>query len=265
MIGIPTGPPKAYALLHMVASLQLLNYSNLEIHWSVTRRSDVNDKEGKRYVSNLKKAMKISTIKAPWYIHETWLTAQQKNTPYQAVVSNRAKLRGEFLDGEAEYFFMVGGDNPPYRNAIEKLMTVDADVVYGVSYQRPTRDRMFPGSVYPMMWTYAWMMKDLERFPDLEPELVDQLKMAFLNTAYLVPIYHDPGWMEKEVIYDVTGGDGNCLIRRRVLERIGWRVPVGNYHSEDIHFGNWVNLLGFKTAVYVPYHVPHFHEGGAVY
>jgi len=55
------------------------------------------------------------------------------------------------------------------------------------------------------------------------------------------------------------------LIKRKVLEHIGWRLPHGGYHSEDVQFFNEANAHGFKTAVDLKLHVPHLHESGMVY
>jgi len=264
-IGVPTGVGKDYAMPFMIAALQALEWGNAEIHWAVTTKGD---SVGDNYLNKLQTVMDAFTWRCPWYIHTTLLTKEEAETPYQPIIRNRRLLRGLFLDGDCDYFFMVGGDNPPWRRAIKRLMKWDADVAFGVSYQRPKRDRYHPGAVYPMVWHYAWNMDEVP--DDIEPELWDELWLTALNVTLFLPIYIDPNWKRKKRVWRVAGGDGNCLIKRRVLENVGWTLPGKwgssyGYHSEDLHFFNKANLLGFTTVCDLKYHVPHLHTDGSIY
>lgn len=264
-IAIPTGPPKDYAMMYMVAALQNLDWQNAEVHWAVTYK---NDSEGDDYMDKLSKIMEAAKWSCPWKIHRCDITQEEAETPYRAIIRNRRLLRADFLDGDCDYFLMVGGDNPPWRSAIKRLMKFKADVAFGVSHQRPKRDRFNPTSVYPMVWKYAWTMDEL---PDgLPEELYEEFWKSFLNVTLYLPLYVLPNWRRKKRIWGVAGGDGNCLIKREVLENAGWTLPgrqgtAYGYHSEDLHFFNKVNLLGYSTVVDMKYIVPHFHETGMMF
>ena len=267
-IGIPSGPSKDYAMLPMVWALENLQWANAEIHWACTYNGNP---EGEKYIRRLETIMGASKWKCPWSIHWGNITKEEESIPYRAVIRNRRLLRGKFLDGDCDYFFMVGGDNPPIQTAVKRLMKFmdkGADVAFGVSHQRPKRDAYNPEAVYPMVWKYAWTLDELGEIDD--PDLYEEFWKTALNVTLYIPMYVDPNWRRKKRIWGVAGGDGNCLIRREVLENAGWTLPgkYGSsygYHSEDLHFFNKVNMLGYSTVVDMQYHVPHLHENGRVY
>jgi hypothetical protein len=264
-IGIPTGPPKDYAMMYMVAALQNLDWRNAEVHWAVSYKGD---SEGDAYMEKLGGILDSVRWSIPWKIHRCDITQEEAQTPYRAVIRNRRLLRSDFLDGDCDYFFMVGGDNPPWRSAIKRLMKWNADVAFGLSYQRPRRDRWYPNAVYPMVWVYAWNLHELP--DDIDEDLYEQFWQSFLNVTLYLPIYVIPNWRRKKRIWGVAGGDGNCLIRREVLENAGWTLPgtrgtPHGYHSEDLHFFNKVNLLGYSVVCDLKYRVPHFHSDGTIF
>ena len=264
-IAIATGPAKDYAMMYMVAALQNLKWDNAEIHWAVSHGGD---DDGDKYIDKLAAVMQAVRWECPWQIHRCNLTKEEFAIPYRAIIKNRRLLRADFLDGDCDYFFFVGGDNPPWRKAIKRLMKWDADVAFGVSYQRPKRDRWNPDAVYPMVWTYAWWMDELPK--DIPPDLYDVFWMAFLNVTLYLPLYVLPNWRRKKRLWRVSGGDGNCLIRREVLEHVGWSLPgilgaTHGYHSEDLHFFNKANLLGYSTVCDLKYHVCHLDANGKMY
>jgi len=259
LVSIPTGPSKDYASFYMVAALENLDYDNFEVAWFITKVEDKAD----AFIEKINSLMKMSRVKS-WGIHSTSITAQELATPYIAVTVNRKAIRAYFLDGDYDYLMIVGGDNPPNRSAVKRLLKCDADAAIGVSYQRPGQDKYFPGSVYPMLWTYAWKPQELEG-RNLEPLLLEELRKAFLVATFYVPVYIDSEWDKKEMIEYIAGGDGNGLYSRRVMESVGWTIPASGFHSEDMHFFNYANLLGFKTVADIGYHVPHLAPDGSVY
>lgn len=276
---IPTGVSKSYALSYMVAALEQLEWDNLELHWAVT---DTGHIEMEAYALRIKTLMQNSLFKHPWTIHMVHITEEQRLIGYAPVVANKKHLRDVFLDGDAEYFFMVGGDNPPYRTGIKRLMRFNKDVAFGASWQRPARDAYNPAAVYPMVWTYAWTMKDIERY-HFEPRVKAQFRKAFLNGTLYIPLHTRPNWRRLRRLDGAIGGDGNCLIKRRVVENVPWILPGewrrpgttmtfgmeggGNpgYHSEDLHWFNNVTALGYSTVCDLRYRVMHMHDDGSVY
>ena len=263
-VGIPIGPSKLYSTYIMIAALTNLDYSNLEIHWAVTGGDD--HPIFQDYLDRLTQL--CGAVK--WnegvtnHIHYVKLTPQERNTNYVPILKNKTVLRDLFLDSDAEYFLLLGGDNPPPRNAIKRLMEIEADVSIGVCYQRPSVDNKC--GVYPLVWRYMWMLNDLDKFKDLEPKNLEELRYAWLNCPSMINVYYDPEWKNEKTVYDITGGDGCALIKRRVLEMIDWGVmPTKAYHSEDIHFMTLAIWHGFRTAVATDLHIPHFHSDGMCY
>jgi len=291
-IGIPTGPSKLYSTYYMVAALANLDYSNVEIHWAVTGGYDSKVfGDYKRRLTKLMEAVKWSdTVKwhvhyvpldykrrltklmeavkwsdtVKWHVHYVPLSKKQRFTNYQPILQNKVVLRDAFLDGDAEYFMLCGGDNPPPRNSIKRLLRVGADVSIGVCYQRPNVDKRC--GVYPLVWYYAWMPRELEKHRDLHPLVLEQLRLAWLHCPAMINLSFNPNWRRRKTVWNITGGDGCALIRRAVLEMVDWGVTPDNaYHSEDIHFMTLALWHGFTTAAATDLHIPHFDPDGVAY
>ena len=263
-IGIPTGPVKLYSTYYMIGALANLDYSNYEVHWAVTGgyRNPVFGDFRKR-LTKLMEAVKWRE-KVKWFIHYVPLTKKELHENYTPILRNKTVLRDEFLDGDAEYFLLCGGDNPPPRNAIKRLLKVGADVSIGVCYQRPEVDQRC--GIYPLLWRFAWMPDELEKLGDLHPLVLEELRLAWLHCASMIPLMFDPNWRRRKTVWGITGGDGCALIRRDVLEMVDWGVTPDNaYHSEDIHFMALALWHGFSTAVAPGLHVPHFDPDGVAY
>lgn len=264
-IGIPTGPPKLYSTYIMIAALANLDYTNYEVHWAVTGGYD-NKLFGdfKRRLKKLNQAVKWPDG-VTWHIHYVPLRKKERMTRYLPILRNKTVLRDTFLDGDCPYFLLLGGDNPPPRNTMHRLFKADADVSIGLCYQRPNVDQKC-GS-YPLVWRYAWMPSELEQFKDeLNPLVMDELRLAWLHCPVMIPVMFDPNWKRKRTIRNITGGDGCALIKRRVLEMVDWGVTPDNaYHSEDIHFMTLALWHGFTTACAIDLHVPHFDSDGKAY
>lgn len=263
-IGIPTGPTKLYSTYYMVAALANLDYANMEIHWAVTGGYDSSIfGDFKKRLKKLMEAVKWpDTVK--WFIHYVPLSKKQRFTNYQPILQNKTVLRDTFLDGDAEYFLLLGGDNPPPRNAVKRLLKVNADVSMGVCYQRPEVDQKC--GVYPLVWNYAWMPNELDKFRDLHPLVLEELRLVWLHCPAMINLSFNPNWRRKKTVWNVTGGDGCALIKRAVLETVDWGVTPDNaYHSEDIHFMSLALWHGFTTAVATNLHIPHFDPDGKAY
>jgi hypothetical protein len=181
---------------------------------------------------------------------------------YDFVLKNLRLLRGTFLDGDCDLFLEVGGDNPPPRETVKRLLKLDADAAFGTCYQRPVRDA--EGLSYPLVWAYTWLLSDLEKY-ELEPLLMEKFRLAFTHTCFMVPLYGLKDWRSMSYVEPYAGGTGMVLIRRRVLERVGWHLPPSGYFSEDLCFCHQCVVHGYKTVGDLKFHVPHFNEDGVTY
>ena len=263
-IGIPTGPTKLYSTYSMVAMLANLDYENMMIHWACTGGIDQPEfLDYKRRVTKLMEAVKWPE-KTEWCIHYVPLTPMERATHYVPILRNKDVLRDTFLDSDAEYFLLLGGDNPPPRRAIKRLLEIDADIAMAHCYQRPDKDKTC--GVYPLVWRYSWLPSDIDKLKDLDVRNREELRLAWLQAPSLISIAFDPKWKEQKVIWNITGGDGCALIKRRVLEMIDWGVrPDAAYHSEDVHFMSMALWYGFSTAVATDLHCPHMDPNGKFY
>lgn len=264
-VGIPTGPTKLYATYQMVAMLANLDYENMEIHWALTA-GYTHTEVWRDFYNRVKKLMEAVAWRegVTWHIHYKRLTKKQLATRYRPVLENKTLLRDIFLDGDCEYFLLLGGDNPPPRPAIKRLLKCKADIAMGVCYQRPEVDKA--GGVYPLVWRYLWMPWELDDLEGVDPVNMEEMRLAWLHAPHILNIGFDPEWKRRKNQWMITGGDGCALIRRRVLEMIDWGVsPEVSYHSEDIHFMSLALWHGFTTCAATDLHVPHMHEDGKFY
>lgn len=265
-IGIPTGPPKLYSTYFMVAALANLDYENLDIHWATTGAlTGTKFQEYRQRICKLVEGVKWKeTVNNT--IHYVVISPEEHQMAYGPILKNKQLLREKFLDSDAEYFLLLGGDNPPPRRAIKRLMEVDADIAMGTCYQRPGQDDVC--GVYPLVWYYLWLPSDLERLEreGLDAANLEELRLAWLHCPLLMNVKHDPNWRRSRTLWNITGGDGCALIKRRVLEMIDWSVaPSQAYHSEDIHFMSLALFYGFTTACATDLHVAHMGEDGVMY
>ena len=60
-------------------------------------------------------------------------------------------------------------------------------------------------------------------------------------------------------------GTGCTLIKRPVLENLGFYLPESKYHSEDINFFTHAYLNGYTTKCDTAFHIAHFDADGVVY
>lgn len=276
-IGIATGPAKEYALHQMVASLRNLNWRNMEIHWSTTH---FGNRLSTVYRSRLVKLMETANWPGKWVVHTTYIRGDDyvdnvrrnpktlKEAFYDPVIRNLRELRGAFLDGDCDYFLELGGDNPPLRDTIKHLMAMDVDVAFAVCYQRPRtkedseeQDHM---RGLPLVYVYSWRLEDLEKF-GLDPYLMGKFRLAWMNTPMVIPLAATRNYKRKRSLTEFAAGTGCVLIKRHVLERVGWRLPPSRYFSEDLYFCHQCNLHGFTMKIDLKFFCPHLHEDGLAY
>jgi hypothetical protein len=240
----------------MFAALQNLDYENREVHFAVTRYQGGHTDE-KGFPDALKRMTDAVPLGCPWSIRWCWLDKEDM-LPYQPILRNLALLRGIFLDGDYDYFLLLGGDNPPPRDTINRLLSLQADVACGLVYQRPYRG--IGNMAYPLVYTYSWTLDDLPL--DLPVHLRRELEKTWLASMFYLPIYLDPDWRQRGVLTEFTGGSGCTLIKREVLENVGFYLPETCYHSEDVNFFTWAKYLGYTTKCDLTFHVPHHDESG---
>lgn len=268
-VGICTGPSKDYAMHYMIAALRNLDWDNLEIHWAVT---DFGDSASTLYLQRLKQLIATVNWRCPVAIHTTFYDTKKpplltrvvegEVASYDLVLNNLRLLRGKFLDGDADYFLEVGGDNPPPRETVKRLMKYNVDAAFGTCYQRPSRDSTKDS--YPLVWTYTWKLTDLDKH-DLHPSVKEKLKLAFTCTPFVVPICVMKDWKQQQTTTPYAGGTGMVLIKRHALERVGWHLPPSLYFSEDLYFCHQLNAHGYTTLGDLKFHVPHMDEDGLTY
>jgi hypothetical protein len=259
-IGIPIGPPKLYSTYYMIASLANLNYPNVELHWAVT--GAVDDSRFSDYRDRLTKL--CSAVKWPegWnnHIHYVTLTKERRLQNYGPILENKTVLRNAFLDSDADYFLLLGGDNPPPRDAVKALMSVDADVAMGTCYQRPEATNL---GVYPLVWRFLVKLEEIDAL-DIDEVNKLQMRMNWLTSPSVVNVSYDPDFTKQNVEWYVCGGDGCALIKRRVLETIDWGVvpPDSAACSEDMYFMTQALYYGYTTACLPKLHIAHMSESG---
>jgi len=247
----------------MIAALANLDYNNYEIHWAVTGGFDDSTfHEFRDRLSRLMQAVKWKED-VSWTVHYVPLPKEMRFKNFEPVLRNKSILRDTFLDSDCDYFLLLGGDNPPPRTAIKKLLKVKADVAIAVCYQRPGVDNV--DGVYPLVWRYMWLPNELDKLKNLDPANREQMRMAWLHCPNILSVSFDAGWKRKKILWGICGGDGCALIRRPVLEMIDWGVtPDQAYHSEDVHFMSTAIWYGFSTACLTTLHCPHLSPNGEV-
>jgi hypothetical protein len=252
----------------MLASLRNIDYpkSKLSINFAVT---DFQNAESAQFIEHLKSLLSAGHFNCETSIQTTQpsMDDYERWGPYYAVILNTHALRLSFLRGKYDYFWLLGGDNPPPRGTLKKLLGTDADLTSGCINQREKQCKKFemetsPTLRYPIYWRYIWTPKDLEDDPSLEPKLKSMLRQAWLEFSFLDTPPQKP---DEHVIRNCVFGSGCSLIKREVLEYVGYALGSGGTHSEDLHFCNHVNLRGFDVALNLDAPCLHFDEDGKVY
>lgn len=268
MLAIPTGSIKEYAFLYMLASIRNLYYpvDKLEVHIGFTDRGDALSEQA---LARLKGLVANAFIPFSVTIHKTKPTEKdiERWGPYCAVIVNLHEMRKVFLDGDAKYFWVLGGDNPPNSGVLRRLLNLNVDVAGALIKQRPTRGRHFDpdgckdaNAIRTVFWVYSWRPEDI-RQSTYEPKLKHSLLRSWVE---MPPMHLAYFGKEGNVEYGCNFGSGCELVKRKVIEAIGYYLGQG-YHSEDIHFGQWANYLEFKTALDPNVVCGHFDPDGRLY
>ena len=259
-IGIPTGFTKAYASLLILATLQDIDYppEKLKLTFAVTMLK--HHPKAASYLNRLTALLEAAELPYETNIITTEPTDADyyRWGAYFGVICNMHALRLDFLQSDKEYFWILGGDNPPYRKTLRKLVALNSDIASAKIRQRPAKAE--DNSAPVVLWQNYWEMSDVST--TLEPILREELRKAWLDYGFLkVPNFET---LPKKVT-DCLFGSGCSLIKRKVFEHLGYALGYGGIHSEDLHFGLHSRLLGFSTAMDLEAECGHYDEDGMLY
>jgi len=267
---IPTGYMKEYAVLYMLAALQNIDYpaDKLSINIAVTDRGEPEDLE---FTKRLRSLIDNCTIKFKVNITVVTPSIDEKERwgQYYAVICNLHELRKQFLDGNADYFWVLGGDNPPPRATLKELLKIDADIASAAVWQRPNRQHRFHeeggittvNDAEPIYFVQLWRMEDIHKRRDLDPRVKEALRSIYIN----LPMIHQIKTKQQLVAYNVSFGSGCSLSKKRVIEYAGYYLAEAGYCSEDLSFIQWTQTLGFNNGLNLGLHCGHFDPNGALY
>lgn len=139
-------------------------------------------------------------------------------------------LRDKFLEGDYEYMFMLEQDLIPPTDIIEKLMFHNKDVVGGWYY--------ITSSPRPCL-SREWTLIDM-KFSPVPPLMIDMSKERLMKCF--------------------LGSFGCTLIKRKVLEKIRFKV----YHKFIQHADTWFYFdcekNGFEVYTDTDLLIPHFQD-----
>ena len=263
-IGIPTGPGKEYAFLYMLAAVGDIDYNPkyIKITFALT---DLGDEESKQFIKRARNLVENANYMFETEIIVTKPTEHQKQQwqAYANIMRNMLALRRKFLKEGYDYMWVLGGDNPPPRNTLKRLLALDADIASALIYQRPLKDYLGVGS-WPMVFQHRWELKHLEH-NGLNPEQKRILRKAWQEVGFHKIVTENPNWKRLKVLRGAVFGDGCCLIKRRVLEKIIYRIITRAYLSQDLQFCQDALVAGFTTAVDMKLHCPHLCVDGKAY
>jgi hypothetical protein len=137
-IAIPTGPRKEYSLLLQLAMLRNLDYpmDRLSINFGVTTFDNA---ECQQFRQRIEQLVQASNFKCETSISITCPNDEEllRWGTYALVVVNLHALRLKFLQGDYDYFWVLGGDNIPERGLLKNLLKMDVDVASPLMAYRP--------------------------------------------------------------------------------------------------------------------------------
>ncbi len=276
LLVVPTGSVKEYSLLQMLASIRNVDYppDKLSLCFALTDREDA---ASFGFMERAKSLINCSNFPNNLTILKTSCNKEETDRwgQYYAVIKNLHEARKQFLDGDWEYMWLLGGDNPPYRDTLKRLLKADADIANAIVNQRPHRggykmvtENKETGvftegkdTVYPVYWRYSFMPEDVRKRTDLDSRVREAILQAWTNLCYFILVNDNKPSIKR----GVSCGSGCQLVKREVLERCGWYMGGHGYHSEDIEFSQYAHLYGFDFAIDTGLHCRHFDPDGAIY
>ena len=248
-----------------LAALKNLDYpmDRLSISYGVTDFPDLKDcSDFTTYLRTLLPAAKLGCASSLSF------TAPDKEEfakwgTYALVIANLHELRLKFLDSDADYFWVLGGDNFPLdRHMLKKLLKMKADVASPIIAYRPSRvpkERRSKTKLEPIAWTYEFWPKDIDR-QDISPAIREALHKAWLN----IPMTRFIRAKEK-VVHGAMFGSGCSLSTRRAQLYCGYWLPQAGYMSEDLSYCQYLVRYGFDVAVDTRLRCGHFETDGHIY
>jgi hypothetical protein len=263
-VGIPTGRSKEYCMYYMLGALRNLRYSPLffKVVFAVTDKGEPQDKQ---FIENLRGLLKHADFMFETEVIMTQPTQRdaEKWGVFAAVILNVQALRRKFLSEPYDYFWLLGGDNPPPPDTLNRLLKLKTDIAAALVYQRPMKD-FYERGAYPLVYRHVWHLKHLEN-NGLNQEQKRLLTLAWVNLGFMRLLAYEKNWRRYKVLRDVGFGDGCCLFKRTVFETLEYKGAPKGYQSNDIQFQQEAMAAGFHTAVDMKLHCPHFCVDGKAY
>ena len=271
---IPIGWTKEYALLYMLAALGDVDYPP-EKFTAAFGVSDRGDDESKDFIQRLRNL--LDNCNFPFKTHVIVTTPtdedEQRWHQFKWVIRNLAELRSYVLESGLDYMWILGGDNPPLRSSIKRLLALHTDVASAILYQRPNKSWK-NHNAYPLVFRHHWNLRDLDKPwlhnggetpTTLNSEQKRLLAKAWLQLGFVKPVWLEKDWKNYKVCRNVVFGDACSLIKREVLEAINYEMLQAAYQSYDIQYMQQALFLGFETAVDMKLHCPHITFEGEAY
>ncbi len=142
----------------------------------------------------------------------------------------------------SDYLWFVDADNPPPKDALTRLLGLDADIAASLVYQRMRNGE----ETYPLIYEYPG---PLPSDPMLRPgwEKIGPLKLKDVSGK--------TGVIEADGV-----GFGCCLIKRRVFKEVPFQSGLCN--SEDTEFCHKARLREYGRKVDLGLHVSHMLQDG---
>jgi len=235
LIGTPIEESKAFCLNRLYHALKVLFIPRaclVGILFLVTLKPSLNFLRRVNYV-----AKKLGEKYA--FVGVGKLEDKQKSWNRCSLEGARELIRNFALNHfDADYLCFVDADNPPPKDALDRLLTLDADIAGGLVYQRMRNGE----ETYPLVYEYSGPPPN---DPMLRPgwEKIGPLKLKDING--------------KEGVIDADGvGFGCILIKHQVYAEIPFQS--GLFNSEDTEFCHRARMKGYRIKVDLGLHVPHY-------
>jgi len=258
----------------MLAALGDLDYppDKFQVYWGVSDRGDGESREFIKRLQNLldncnyQFETQVIVTKPSDDDERRWRT-------FKWVIRNLSELRTYFLESGWEYMWILGGDNPPLRSSIKRLLALKADIASALLRQKPNKN--WKGhDAYPLVFRHYWNLKDLDK-PCLynggsQPTMLNDeqrrlLTKAWVQLGFVRPMWLEKNWLNYKTCRNVVFGDACSLIKRQVVENITYDMLNPAYQSYDIQFMQQALACGYETAVDMKLPCPHITYEGEAY